>query len=125
MLKGKGIMQRTMLLSKIYGGRLTGTELYYEGSMAIDEELMEAAGFLPGEMIHVLNITNAQRLVTYAITAPAGSGTLELRGAAARLGQVNDEIIILSYCQMDNEEAKNHTPTVVRVTEGNKLKKLQ
>jgi aspartate 1-decarboxylase len=93
--------------------------------MAIDEELMEAAGFLPGEMIHVLNITNAQRLVTYAITAPAGSGTLELRGAAARLGQVNDEIIILSYCQMDNEEAKNHTPTVVRVTEGNKLKKLQ
>ncbi len=90
-----------MLRSKIHRATLTGTELDYEGSIAIDRNLIEAAGLLPGEQVHVLNLSNAQRLITYVIEAPAGSGTMMLNGPAARLGAVGDKVTILAYAVVD------------------------
>ncbi|RMF94020.1 MAG: aspartate 1-decarboxylase [Planctomycetota bacterium] len=114
-------MQRFMLKSKIHRATLTGTELDYEGSIAIDRDLMDAADMVPGEQVHVLNINNGQRLITYVIEAPAGSGTIELNGAAARLGQKGDLVIILTYCALDDAEAKNYTPKVVKVDKNNRM----
>ena len=84
-----------MLRSKIHRATLTGTELDYEGSIAIDRDLIEAADLLPGEQVHVLNLSNAERLITYVIEAPAGSGTMMLNGPAARLGAVGDKVVII------------------------------
>ncbi|GAB6164769.1 aspartate 1-decarboxylase [Thermostilla marina] len=114
-------MQRFMLKSKIHRATLTGTELDYEGSIAIDRDLMDAADMIPGEQVHVLNINNGQRLITYVIEAPAGSGTIELNGAAARLGQKGDLVIILTYCALDDAEAKSYTPKVVKVDKNNRM----
>ena len=90
-------MQRVMLKAKIHRATLTATELHYEGSVAVDRLLLDQADILPGEQVHVLNVNNGERIVTYAIEAPAGSGTISLRGAAARTGQVGDTVIILTY----------------------------
>jgi len=99
---------------------LTGTELDYEGSVAIDRDLIEAADMLPGEQVHVLNLSNAQRIATYVIEAPAGSGTVMLNGPAARLGIAGDKVIILAYCAVDEEEARRLRPIVVHVDERNR-----
>ena len=112
-----------MLRSKIHRATLTGTELDYEGSIAIDRTLIAAADLLPGEQVHVLNLSNAQRLVTYVIEAPAGSGTIMLNGPAARLGAVGDKVVILSYAAFDDAEAKRVKPTIVHVDEKNRLVK--
>jgi aspartate 1-decarboxylase len=109
-----------MLKSKIHRATLTGTELHYEGSIAIDRNLIEAADFLPGEQVHVLNLSNAQRLVTYVIEAPAGSGTIMLNGPAARLGTVGDLVVILAYGAFDDAEARKLKPTIVHVDEKNR-----
>jgi aspartate 1-decarboxylase len=109
-----------MLKSKIHRATLTGTELDYEGSIAIDHDLMVAAGLLPGEQVHVLNLSNAERLITYVIEAPAGSGTMMLNGPAARLGTIGDKVIVLSYCTMSDDEARHLQPTVVHVDEKNR-----
>ena len=114
-------MQRIMLRSKIHRATLTGTELDYEGSIAIDRTLIEAAGLLPGEQVHVLNLSNAQRLITYVIEAPAGSGTMMLNGPAARLGSVGDKVIVLSYAVVDDAEARTFKPRVIHVDEKNRL----
>lgn len=114
-------MQRYMLKSKIHRAVLTGTELDYEGSIAIDRQLMEAADLLPGEQVHVLNINNGARLVTYVIEAEAGSGTIMLNGAAARLGCKGDLVIILSYAAMAEDEARACRPRVVKVDSKNRL----
>ena len=111
-----------MLKSKLHGVRLTGTELDYEGSITIDRTLLEAADLLPGEQVHVLNLSNGSRIVTYAIEAPAGSGTVLLNGPAARTGQVGDQVIVLSHCELEDEEAHSHKPSVVLVDEDNKFK---
>ena len=87
-----------MLKSKIHRATLTGTDLDYEGSIAIDHDLMAAADLLPGEQVHVLNLNNAQRLITYVIEASAGSGTMLLNGPAARLGARGDIVVIIAYC---------------------------
>ena len=116
-------MQRIMLRSKIHRATLTGTELDYEGSIAIDRTLIEAAGFLPGEQVHVLNLSNAQRLITYVIEAPAGSGTMMLNGPAARLGAVGDQVVILAYAAVDDAEARTFKPTIVHVDGKNRLAK--
>ncbi len=113
-------MQRFMLRSKIHRATLTGTELDYEGSIAIDRDLIEAADLLPGEQVHVLNLSNATRLITYVIPAPAGSGTMMLNGPAARLGAVGDKVVILSYAAMTEEEARRTKPIVVHVDEKNR-----
>ncbi len=114
-------MQRFMLKAKIHRATLTGTELDYEGSIAIDRDLIEAADLLPGEQVHVLNISNAQRLITYVIEAPAGSGTIMLNGAAARLGSPGDKVIILSYVAVTDEEARQLKPKLVHVDEKNRI----
>jgi len=113
-------MQRVMLKSKIHRARLTATELHYEGSIAIDRLLMKAADILPGEQVHVVNVNNGTRLVTYAIAAAEGSGEVALKGAAARCGQVGDEVIILSYCTLDDQEACRLAARVVQVDSGNR-----
>jgi aspartate 1-decarboxylase len=113
-------VQRFMLRSKIHRATLTGADLDYEGSIAIDRELMAAADLLPGEQVHVLNLSNAQRLVTYVIEAPAGSGTVMLNGPAARLGAVGDQVIILAYCGVGEEEARCLKAKVVHVDEKNR-----
>ena len=114
-------MQRFMLRSKIHGATLTGTELDYEGSVTIDRDLLDAADMLPGEQVQVLNFNNGQRIITYAIEAPAGSGTVLLNGPAARLGVPGDRLIILSYCTVSDEEARTIRPTVILVDDENRV----
>jgi aspartate 1-decarboxylase len=114
-------VQRFMLRSKIHRATLTGTELDYEGSIAIDRDLIDAADLLPGEQVHVLNLSNAERLITYVIEAPAGSGTMMLNGPAARLGAVGDKVVILAYAAMDADEARRVKPKVVHVDERNRI----
>jgi aspartate 1-decarboxylase len=100
---------------------LTGTELDYEGSIAIDADLLRAADILPGEQVHVLNLNNAERLITYAIEAPAGSGTVMLNGPAARLGVPGDLVIVICYGTASDEEARTWQPKVVKVDAKNRL----
>ncbi|NUQ62602.1 MAG: aspartate 1-decarboxylase [Pirellulales bacterium] len=114
-------MQRFMFKSKIHRATLTGTELDYEGSIAIDRNLLEAADMLPGEQVHVLNLNNGSRLVTYIIEAEAGSGTVMLNGPAARMGLPGDRVVVLSYCGVDEKEARTFRPKVVHVDERNGL----
>jgi aspartate 1-decarboxylase len=110
-----------MLKSKIHCATVTATQLHYEGSIGIDRRLMDAADILPGEQVHVLNVSNGSRIVTYAIPAPAGSGEIALKGAAARAGHVGDEVIILSYCALDDREARQSVARVVHVDRENRL----
>jgi aspartate 1-decarboxylase len=114
-------MMRMMLKSKLHRVRLTGTELHYEGSITIDAALLEAADMLPGEQVHVLNLNNGSRIVTYTIEAPRGSGTIVLNGPAARMGHVGDEVIVISYGELDDEQAREHRPRTVFVDEKNGL----
>jgi aspartate 1-decarboxylase len=111
-----------MLKSKIHRATLTGTELDYEGSIAIDSDLLEAADMLPGEQVHVLNVSNGSRLVTYTIAARAGSGTVMLNGPAARLGMAGDLVVILSYAVYPDQQARRLRPKVVKVDRRNRLK---
>ena len=115
-------MQRFMLKSKIHRATLTGTDLDYEGSVTVDRELLDAAEILPGEQVHVLNLSNAQRLVTYAIEAPAGSGTVLLNGPAARLAVPGDRVIIITYCTLSDDEARTWKSKVVHVDEKNRVR---
>ena len=110
-----------MLRSKIHRVTVTGADLDYEGSIGIDRDLLEAADILPGEQVQVLDLNNGQRLITYAIEAPAGSGTILLNGPAARLVLPGDLIIILSYGLVDEEEARSWEPKLVLVDERNRL----
>ena len=114
-----------MLKSKIHRARLTGTELEYEGSITIDAALMHAADMLPGEQVHVLNMANGSRIVTYVIEAPAGSGTFMLNGPAARMGMVGDEVIVLAYGEFDDDEARRWRPRVIFVDDQNRICKTQ
>ena len=112
-------MQRLMLKAKIHRATLTATELHYEGSVAVDRLLLDQADILPGEQVHVLNVNNGERIVTYTIEAPAGSGTVSLRGAAARTGQVGDTVIILTYAVVADEERKAFKSQTVYVDSHN------
>jgi aspartate 1-decarboxylase len=113
-----------MLKSKIHRATLTGTDLDYEGSITIDRSLIEAADMLPGEQVQVLNLSNGARFITYVIEAEAGSGTVLLNGPAARLGVVGDQVLVLSYCAVSEEEARSHTPKVVQVDAQNRLRRV-
>jgi aspartate 1-decarboxylase len=114
-------VQRFMLRAKIHRATLTGTDLDYEGSIAIDRDLLEAADILPGEQVHVLNLNNAERLITYAIEAPGGSGTMLLNGPAARLGARGDLVVVLSYAAVEEEEARRLRARVVHVDGRNRI----
>jgi aspartate 1-decarboxylase len=109
-----------MMKSKIHRATVTGADLNYEGSVAIDQALIESAGFLPGEAVHLWNLSNGERLETYVIVAPRSSGEVRLNGAAARLAQVGDLVIIVSFCWMDSTDASQHSPEVVMVDERNR-----
>jgi aspartate 1-decarboxylase len=111
-----------MLKSKIHMATLTGTELYYEGSISIDQDLLDAAGMLVGEQVHVVNLNNGSRLVTYTISGKRGTGIVELNGPAARLGYSGDKVVIIAYAQMDEKEAKVNKPVVVHVDDKNAVK---
>ena len=111
---------RTMLKSKIHRARITGVRLDYEGSIAIDRDLLDEADILPHEQVHVLNVNNGQRFTTYAIEGEKGQ--VALNGAAARLAQKGDIVIILTYCQLEDEEARSYEPGVVYVDEQNRIK---
>ena len=108
---------RVMLKSKIHRACVTDCDINYEGSISIDTKLMEAADILPFEQVHVLDIDNGARLVTYAIEGE--DGEIGLNGAAARLVHKGDNIIILTYCHVNNDEAGNYTPKLVYVNEKN------
>lgn len=113
---------REMFKSKIHRATVTMSELYYEGSITIDKDLLEAADILEGEKVQVVNVNNGARFETYALEGPAGSGIICLNGPAARLGAVGDEVIIITYAYMNDEEARRHTPNVVLVDKDNKVK---
>lgn len=106
-------MLLTLLKSKIHCATVTEANLHYMGSITIDEDLMDACGMVAGEQVHVVNNMNGERVITYIIAGPRKSGCICLNGAAARLFQVGDEVIIMSFAQMTPEEAKTFKPQVV------------
>ncbi len=108
-------MKRELLGGKIHSARVTRTDLEYEGSCGIDEDLLDAANILPFERIYIWNATTGARLDTYAIPAARGSGAIALNGAAARLAEPGDRVIIASYVILDEAELATHQPTIVLV----------
>jgi len=113
-----------MCKSKIHGATVTQAELYYEGSITIDESLLEIADILPFEKVQVVNLNNGARFETYAIPGERNSGVICLNGPAARLGAVGDQIIIISYAQYPEELAQNHKPKVLILDKDNKIKQI-
>ena len=113
----------TLMKAKLHRATVTQADLDYEGSIAIDGDLLDAAGIFPHEQVDVLNITNGARFTTYAIEAPRGSRTFGVNGAAARLVQKNDKIIVVTYGQMPEEEARQWSPTVVLLDDSNAIKR--
>lgn len=111
----------TVLKSKIHCARVTEANLNYMGSITIDEDLMDAAGMLEGEQVHIVNNNNGERFITYIIKGERGSGAICLNGAAARLVQSDDVVIIMAYAQMTPEEAKEFKPAVIFPKAGNSL----
>jgi aspartate 1-decarboxylase len=111
----------TVCKSKIHRAVVTEADLNYEGSITIDENLIKEADLLPYEMVQVLNQNNGERFETYVLKGKAGSGTICLNGPAARLGQVGDILLVISYCLLDEKEAKKHKPKLVYVDEKNKI----
>jgi aspartate 1-decarboxylase len=109
-----------MLKSKIHRATVTDANIDYVGSITLDTDLLKAADILPFEKVHVVDIDNGARLETYAIEGTAGSGVVEMNGAAARLVHAGDKIIIMSYAQVSDEEARRLHPTVVMVDERNR-----
>jgi aspartate 1-decarboxylase len=112
---------RTMLKSKIHRARVTRLDIDYEGSITIDETLLEAADILPYEQVQLVNINNGARFATYVIRGEPGSGEIGLNGAAARLAAKGDVIIILSYCNVEDKEACHLGPSIVLVDARNKI----
>lgn len=116
-------MRRVLCKSKIHGATVTESNLYYEGSLSLDLELVEAADLVPYERIQVVNINNGSRLETYVLPGERGSGIVALNGAAARLGTVGDRVILISYAHYDESEVADHRPRVVFVDDGNRVVK--
>jgi len=113
-----------MFKGKIHKAKVTEANLNYVGSITIDQDLMDAAGILPNERVQVVNNNNGARLETYTIAGERGSGVICLNGAAARLVQPDDIVIIISYCWLDQKEALTLKPKVVFVDENNKIIEL-
>ncbi len=114
----------TMLKSKIHRATVTQAELDYVGSVTIDEALLKASGITEYEKVQIVDINNGQRFETYVISGKKNSGIICLNGAAARCVQKGDKIIIMSYAQLDEHEAKSHEPTVVFVDEVNRVSRI-
>lgn len=116
-------MTREMFRAKIHRATVTMAELYYEGSITVDKTLLDAAGILPFEKVQVVNVNNGSRLETYALEGEADSGIICLNGPAARLGAVGDEVIIITYSHMSEEEALGYKPKIILVDKNNKISK--
>ena len=113
------------MIGKIHRATVTQADLHYVGSITIDEDLLEAAGILPFEKVEVYDITNGNRLATYALPGERGSGVIGMNGAAARLVQPGDLVIIVAYGLFDEEEARRHQPRVVLVDEENRITEVR
>ncbi len=113
-------MLLTLLKGKIHRATVTQCDLDYEGSISVDSALLERSGILPHEQVDVLNINNGERFTTYALPAAAGSGMIGINGAAARLAQKGDLVIIVAYARMEEAEAKTFQPRVLLVDSNNK-----
>lgn len=116
-------MQLTLLKAKLHQARVTHSELEYEGSCAIDSDLLDAAGIREYEQIHIYNLANGERFVTYAIRAEAGSGVISINGAAAHKASPTDRVIIASYVSLSEQEAALFKPTLVYLDEKNVIKR--
>ncbi len=114
-------MRRRMFLGKIHRAVVTHADLEYEGSCTIDADLLEAAGMIEHEELHVWNVTQGTRLVTYTLAGPRGSGVICINGAAAHLNAPGDLVILATFGEMDEDEARRHEPKVVRVDEKNRI----
>jgi aspartate 1-decarboxylase len=117
-------MFRTLMKSKIHRATVTEANLNYIGSITIDEDLIDLVDMLPNEKVQIVNNNNGARLETYIIPGPRGTGVICLNGAAARLVQTGDTVIIMSYAMMSDEEAKKHQPTIAILGENNKVAQL-
>ncbi len=118
-------MIRTLLKSKIHRVAVTQCELHYEGSCAIDEDLLDAADIAENEQVHIWNINNGERFVTYAIRGKRGSGMISINGSAARRASVGDLVIIASFAGLDSAEIKTHKPKLVFVDDQNQQTELR
>ena len=113
-----------MLKSKIHRATITSADLHYEGSIAIDPALMEKANLVPFEKVEISNINNGNRFDTYVIEGKRNSGEISLNGAAARMGEVGDLIIIFSYTRISDDQISQHKPVILLVDENNKIKSI-
>ncbi len=114
-------MLRCMLRAKIHMATVTESNLAYEGSITIDEDILEATGILPYEQVMISNMNNGERFETYVIAGKRGSGEICLNGPTARKGVVGDKVIIFSYVYLEDEKTRNFRPTVVRLDENNRI----
>ena len=114
-------MQRTFLKSKIHRATVTDTKLQYEGSLTVDIELLEKADMNNLELVSVVNVNNGERFETYIIKGERGSRVICLNGAAARKVQVGDKIIFMTYCSLDENEIKDHKPTIILLDDNNNV----
>jgi len=114
-------MRRRMFTGKIHRATVTQADLHYEGSVTIDEDLLDASGILPNEEVHIWDVTSGSRLVTYAISGARGSGVVCVNGAAAHLVSPGDLVIIAAFGEMDDAEARSHVPRVVFVDSDNRM----
>jgi aspartate 1-decarboxylase len=114
-------MRRIMCKSKIHRARVTQADLYYEGSLTVDSDLLDAADIIPYERVQVCNINNGERFETYVIPGKRRSGIICLNGAAARLGSIGDEIILITYGTYNEAELKSYKPTVILLDKDNKI----
>ena len=114
-------MLRTMMKSKIHRATVTQADLHYVGSVTVDEDLLDASDILPGELVHIVDVTNGARLETYTIAGPRGSGVIGINGAAAHLVHPGDIVILIAYAQVDDTEARELQPSVVFVDADNSI----
>ncbi len=117
-------MLRTMFKSKIHRATVTQADLHYVGSVTIDADLLDAADLLPGELVHIVDITNGARLETYVIEGERGSGVIGINGAAAHLVHPGDLVILISYAQIEDAQARTFSPRVVHVDADNRIIEL-
>ncbi|MBU3724672.1 MAG: aspartate 1-decarboxylase [Burkholderiaceae bacterium] len=114
-------MLRQFMRAKLHRVTTTHAELHYIGSCAIDQDLLDAAGIAEYEQVHVWNVSNGERFITYAMNAPRGSGTISVNGSAARRAQVGDMLIIAAFGMLTDAEVATHKPTVIFVDEKNRI----
>lgn len=115
-------MELTMMKAKLHRACVTETDLHYEGSLMIDKDLLEQSGILPNERIEIWNINNGARFATYAIEGPHGSGVMALNGAASRMAEIGDFIIVCAFARMSEQKAKAYQPTVLHLNPDNSVK---